>query len=133
MPDQPNPEKSLEAFDIPEPRVKKLELYAADGLSLMDAVQEVRGFQSGEKATLTRSWWDWIQVHLLKWVLFVFVVLINIWWTNNVLKMVWMSGSKDSYFHLDDAVLIALVTSSIGAFLALVLAVAKNLFPDSSR
>jgi len=134
MPDQPpNPENSRQPFDIPEPKIEKLQISVADGLSFADAVDEVRGFQSRNKAALTRSWWDWIQAHSLKWILFVFVIGINIWWTKNVLKMVWLSGSKGSGFHLDNSVLIALVTTSVASFLALVVIVAKNLFPDSSR
>jgi hypothetical protein len=61
--------------------------------------------------------------------LFGFVLGINIWWTSNILKMVWLSGSKGSYFHLDNNVLIALVSTSIANFLALVIVVTKNLFP----
>jgi len=102
-------------------------------LSLADAAQEYRGFQSRNQSALTRSWWDWIQVHVLKWILFGFVLGINIWWTNNILKMVWLSGSSPSYFHLDNNVLIALVSTSIANFLALVIIVAKSLFPDSSK
>jgi hypothetical protein len=133
MADQAQPNKPHEPFKIPEPKIEKLEVSLADSLSLADAAQEYRGFQSRDRSSLTRSWWDWIQVHLLKWILFGFVLAINMWWTNNILKMVWLSGSKGSYFHLDNNVLIALVSTSIANFLALVIIVAKSLFPDSSK
>ncbi|SRR5712692_68728 len=133
MTDQPESEKPKQPFKIPESRIEKLEVSLADSLSLADATQEVRGFESGRKTDLTRSALDWSQVYLLKWILFGFVVWINIWWTRNILKMVWLSGSKGSDFHLDNNVLIALVSTSIANFLALVIVVAKNLFPDSSK
>jgi len=76
---------------------------------------------------------DWrarttFQRYVLKWVMFLFVLGIDIWWTHNVLRMVWLCGSK-SYFHLDNSVLITLVSTSVGNFLALVAIVARNLFP----
>ena len=132
MADQEAPKKPKDSFDIPEPRVEKLEVSVADSISFADAVQEYRGYVSRSKSALTRPWWDWIQVHVLKWILFVFVIWINIWWTNNILKMLWLSGSR-TYFHLDNNVLIALVSTSIANFLALVIVVAKNLFPGSSK
>ncbi len=131
MADQPKPGKPPESFQIPE--LKRIETSLAETLSLADAAQEYRGFQSQSKSGLTRSWWDWIQVHLLKWILFGFVLAINLWWTHNILKMVWLSGSNGSFFHLDNNVLIALVSTSIANFLALVIVVAKSLFPDSSE
>src|SRR5258708_11258941 len=131
MADQPPSETPKESFKIPESRIERLEVSAADALSMTEAVEEVRGYASGKKSSLTRPWWDWIQSHLLKYVLFGFVILINIWWTRNILKMVWLSGSNGSYFHLDNGLLIALVSTSIANFLALVIVVAKNLFPSS--
>ena len=73
------------------------------------------------------TWWSY-QRYFLKLVMFGFVVGIDIWWTKNVLRMVWLCGSK-SYFHLDNSVLITLVSTSVGNFLALVAIVARNLFP----
>jgi|HubBroStandDraft_2_1064218.scaffolds.fasta_scaffold27922_5 hypothetical protein len=133
MTDQPPEQKPGESFRIPEPKIEELKVSVADSMSLADAAQEYRGFQSRSKSALTRPWWDWLQSYLLKLLLFSFVVGINIWWTRNVLKMVWLSGSQGSYFHLDNNVLIALVSTSIASFLGLVAIVAKNLFPDSSR
>ncbi len=133
MADQPPPEKPKAGFQIPEPKLGGLEVSLADSMSLTDAVQELQGFQSKSQSALSRPWLDWFQAYLLKWMLFGFVLGINIWWTNNILKMVWLSGSKGSYFHLDNNVLIALVSTSIANFLALVIIVAKNLFPDSRK
>jgi len=130
MADEPRPDESKSPpFNIPEPKIEKLEASVADTLSLAEAAQEFHGFQSGKKSSLTLPWWDWIQTYILKWLLFAFVVVINVWWTRNILKMVWLSGSKGSYFHLDNDVLIALGSTSIANFLALVVIVAKNLFP----
>jgi hypothetical protein len=131
MADQPTPPKPEETFNIPQPKIKNLG--TSDTLSLSDAALEFRGFLSRDKSALTQTWWNWFQPHLLKWILFAFVVCINVWWTRNVLKMVWQSGSKGNYFHLDNDVLITLVSTSIASFLGLVAIVAKNLFPDSSK
>jgi hypothetical protein len=133
MTDEPAPQKSKESFKIPEPRIEELKVSVADSMSLADAAQEYRGFQSRNKLALTRPWWDCLQSYLLKLILFGFVLGINIWWTRNVLKMVWLSGSQGSYFHLDNNVLITLVSTSIASFLGLVAIVTKNLFPDSSK
>jgi hypothetical protein len=56
-------------------------------------------------------------------------VLINIYWAHQVVSMLWKSGNHNSGFHLDNSVQIALVTTSIANFLALVIVVAKHLFP----
>jgi hypothetical protein len=133
MDDESKAGEAKKSFNIPPPRIEELEVSKADRNSLAGAVQELRGYDSGHKSALTRSWWDWIQVHLLKWILFGFVVGINIWWTKNILRILWLSGSEGSHFHMDNNVLIALVSTSIANFLALVLVVAKNLFPDSSK
>jgi hypothetical protein len=69
------------------------------------------------------------QRYWLKYVMFGFVVLIDVWWTAYVLWMVRHSGLTGSGFHLDNSVLITLVSTSVGNFLALVAIVAKNLFP----
>jgi hypothetical protein len=131
MTDPTTPPKPEESFKIPEP--KFLDVSVADDLSRADAALELRAFGSQNQSELTQTWWNWFQPHLLKWILFAFVVFINIWWTHNVLKMVWQSGSQDSRFHLDNSVLITLVSTSIASFLGLVAIVAKNLFPDSSK
>lgn len=50
----------------------------------------------------------------------------------NVLALLWQSGREGTKFHLNDGVLIALVTTSVANFLALVLIIARNLFPGRS-
>jgi len=67
---------------------------------------------------------------LLKVILFVFVIILNIWWTHRVLQLVWSSADSHARFHLSDSVLIALVTTSLANFIALVVIVAKHLFPS---
>lgn len=46
--------------------------------------------------------------------------------------MVEKSGAIRSKFHLDDSVLIALVSTSIANFLTLLVILAKHLFPSHS-
>ncbi|MFY9802641.1 MAG: hypothetical protein WA211_18280 [Candidatus Acidiferrales bacterium] len=95
-----------------------------------DKIAERQSPFTAQDLTVTnREWMDWFQKHCLKWVMFGFVVGIDIWWTKNVLRMVWISGTARATFHLDNTVLIALVSTSIGNFIALVAIVAKNLFP----
>jgi hypothetical protein len=67
----------------------------------------------------------------LKVCLFIFVITMNIWWTHRVLQLIWVSADSESAYHLDNSVLIALVTTSLANFLALVGIVAKHLFPSS--
>ena len=133
MTDQPATQKPEESFKIPEPKIEELKVSVADSISLADAALEYRGFQSRSKLPLTRTWWDWLQFYVFKLILFGFVLGINIWWTRNVLTMVWQSGSQGGHFHLDNNVLITLVSTSIASFLGLVAIVAKSLFPDPSK
>jgi len=93
------------------------------------AVKEGEAFSKGKFVEFAFKW-EWGAKLLFKFVLFGFVLGINIWWTRNVLKMIWRSGMVNGDFHLDDAVLIALATTSIVAFLGLVTVVAKHLFPS---
>jgi len=89
-------------------------------------------YEPAPVSTRQAQWWNWIQRYVLKWVMFGFVLGIDIWWTRNVLRMVWLSGSG-TYFHLDNSILITLVSTSVGNFLALVAIVAKNLFPTVKK
>jgi hypothetical protein len=68
---------------------------------------------------------------ILKVSLFIFVIVMNIWWTHRVLQLIWESADSKSDYHLANSVLIALVTTSLANFLALVAIVAKHLFPSS--
>ena len=117
MPD----EGKVPRFDIPAaPRVE------TDLL----AVQEASAFDREWELTSTRRAW-WITA-ILKLTLFVFVLSLNVYWAHQVIRMVWKSGMSVSGFHLSDSVLIALVTTSIANFIALVVIVAKHLFPSGS-
>jgi len=93
------------------------------------AVQEASGFDYGNELEMKYWRWDWRLRFGLKLILFSFVVLINIYWAHQVVSMLWKSGNHNSGFHLDNSVQIALVTTSIANFLALVIVVAKHLFP----
>ncbi|HEV2194039.1 MAG TPA: hypothetical protein VGR55_00515 [Candidatus Acidoferrum sp.] len=94
------------------------------------AVQEVTAFDRGWELKSSRAMF-WL-TFLLKIALFVFVLGLNAYWAHNVILMVWKSGMPASSFHLSDSVLIALVTTSIANFIALVVIVAKHLFPSGS-
>jgi hypothetical protein len=122
------------SIQIPKPKPQEIQQISVDvSSSFVEALQEQESFAAGQKFELKVKKWDWFQKHVLKWILFGFVVWIDIWWTNNVLSMVWRSGTVGSSFHLNDSVLIALVSTSIGNFIALVAIVAKNLFPKSGN
>ena len=106
-------------FDIPAaPRVE------TDLL----AVQEASAFDREWKLKFTKGEW-WIRA-ILRLVLFTFILWLNVYWAHNVILMVWKSGMAGSGFHVGDGVLIALVTTSIANFIALVIIVAKHLFPS---
>ena len=93
------------------------------------AVKEGEAFSEGKFAEFAFKW-EWAFRLVFKIVLFGFVLGINIWWTNNVIKILWRSGLLKGDFHLDNTVLIALATTSVAAFLALVTVVARHLFPS---
>jgi|SRR5947209_10870273 len=93
------------------------------------AVKEGEAFSEGKFAKSAFKW-EWVLRLIFKVLLFGFVLGINIWWTNNVIKMLWKSGLLKGDFHLNDTVLIALATTSVAAFLALVTVVARHLFPS---
>ncbi|MGB2628044.1 MAG: hypothetical protein WAK20_14755 [Candidatus Acidiferrum sp.] len=96
------------------------------------AVQEASGFDSDKERWMKYWLWDWRLRFGLKLILFLFVVVINIYWAHQVTMMLWKAGSSNSGFHLDNSVQIALVSTSIANFLALVIVVAKHLFPSKS-
>jgi hypothetical protein len=97
------------------------------------AVKEGEAFSTGKGFPTSFIKWEWGLKILFKVALFVFVIGVNIWWTYSVLKMIWKSGQTKADFHLNDTVLIALATTSLAAFLALVTVVAKHLFPSKSN
>ena len=125
MADQPKTAQAAASPKIPEPQRSALQ----NAFSQLEAVAERLGFESGDDSELRRTIWDWRLKYCLKVLLFIFVISLNVWWVRNVLAMVWKSGSAGSNFHLGDSVLIALVSTSIANFFALVLVVARHLFP----
>ena len=118
-------------FTIPPP--PPLEEESADVTSLRRALKEDEGNQKGTlEGEARRGILDWNLRFWLKILLFVFVVSLNIWWDTRVADWVWYSGYAGGGFHLSDPVLIALATTSTANFLALILIVAKHLFPSDS-
>jgi hypothetical protein len=88
---------------------------------------------SGRFSPQWREFSDWSMRFLLKLILFVVVLMGSAWWVWDVSQMVWQSGRSGSGFHLNDAVLIALVTTSVANFLVLVTIIANNLFPNTKK
>ncbi len=117
--------------DIPSQKVIPAPETAADTISLVEASQELIGFASKDEGNLRRTIRDWQLRFWLKILLFVFVLAVNVWWDRHIQLMLWRSGATDSKFHLDNSVLITLASTSIANFLALVIIVARHLFPDS--
>lgn len=95
------------------------------------AVRESTGFAEDSRWALSHASWDWLLRFTLKILLFGFVIALNLWWDINVRRMLWQSGLAGSHFHLNDPVLIALVTTSMANFVALIAIVAKHLFPST--
>jgi hypothetical protein len=98
--------------------------------SLTQAVEERQGNQKGTLAEARRGVLDWRLKFWLKILLFAFVISMNVWWDTRVSDWIWYSGYIHGSFHLSDPVLIALATTSVANFLALILIVAKHLFPS---
>lgn len=123
QPPRPYP---LEPMDIPRPP-----LFTPANLGVDDlALRESEGFAKDSKWTLSHASWDWLLRFVLKIALFGFVIALNLWWDINVRHMIWRSGTMGSNFHLNDPVLIALVTTSMANFVALIAIVARHLFPS---
>lgn len=95
------------------------------------AVKELAGFAKDDPR-MWRGKLPRFLFHAYRTLLFAFALAVNIWWGRHVLAMLWQSGREGAKFHLDNAVLIALVTTSIANFLALVAIIARNLFAGSS-
>jgi len=114
-------------FEIPEPRIPDLD-NPVDRQSLVEAEKEKSIF-SGWFSPTFHDHYDWVLRFLLRPALFVFIVGLNAWWDGNVRDMVWQAGRTGSGFHLDNAVLIALITTSMANFLAIVAIDAQHLFP----
>jgi len=118
-------------FPIPPP---PSDLPAGDVASLALAFKEATSISKGtleEETRLKRDWRDWNLRFWLKILLFVFVCALNVWWDSRVAAWIWYSGYVGGHFHLSDTVLVALATTSTANFLALILIVAKHLFPST--
>jgi hypothetical protein len=131
MGDTPLPREPLQ---IPKPSTEEIkEVPASNVTSQSEALKEQSGFSGGSESVLKQGRMDWSQRYYLKWVIVGFVLMINIAWIANVLLMVWFSGYDTHGFHLDNSVLIVLVSTSVGTFIALVAIVAKSLFPSDPK
>ena len=121
--------EDLNAFPIPStpsepPRIQN----AKAERSFADALREGLGF---ENRNLTRSeerHADWGARYWLRVCFFFFALLLNLWWDLNVRDMVLQAGRAGAGFHLSDKVLVALLTTSIANFLALLGIIARFLF-----
>lgn len=121
-------EKPPTSFPIPAPDIVERQITNAGDPSVYAAVQELTTFATGwDKSRIRRDWW---LRTIFKVLLFGFVVVLNGWWAWRVMGIVKESGTASSGFHLDNSVLIALVTTSIANFIALVAIVARHLFPS---
>jgi len=115
---------------IPEPQIPET-TSPLGFVSLREAEAEQNQLASRWFSPKTRETYDWAMTFVLKPVLFVIVVLLSWWWSVNVSKLVWASGK--GWISLDKSVLVALVTTSVGNFITVVIIIAKNLFPDAKK
>ena len=130
-------EMMLDAVRAHEPKIPELLVSGSpvspeDATLLREAALEEEEI-SGRLSPEWRDVYDWIMRFLLKPILFVVVLMGSAWWVWDVSLMVWQSGRSGSGFHLNDAVLIALITTSVANFLALVTIIANNLFPNPQK
>jgi hypothetical protein len=116
-------------FSIPEPRIPDSSS-ALDQISRVEAEREIKDF-SRSFSPAFHDHYDWVLRFVLRPMLFIFIIGVNAWWDWNVKNLVWQAGRAGSGFHLDNAVLIALITTSMANFLAIVAIVARHLFPNS--
>ncbi len=91
---------------------------------------EAKAFAGQEEWSMRHARWRSIRDISLSYLLFIFVLGINIWWDRLVARWIGRSGVKNSWFHLNDGVLIALATTSVANFIGLVAIVARHLFPE---
>ena len=125
MAGEAQPEQPCEpGFDIPSPLDD--ERLSSDTL----AVEEAEAFDKGWALKTAKL--EWHLKFWLKLLLFIFILGMNVYWAHQVIWMVWKAGLDGGGFHLANSVLIALVTTSIANFIALVVIVAKHLFPPGS-
>ena len=90
---------------------------------------EYRNFATGNWRTLHEKWRS-LRDLWLSYVLFAFVLGINIGWECWIVHWIRLSGWTNTGFHLSDGVIVALATTSVANFIGLVAIVAKHLFPE---
>ncbi len=118
--------------ELPIPPPRKPEVNTPLGVaSLREAEAEQKQLGNRWSSPKTRETYDWAMTFLLKPVLFAIVVGLSWWWSVNVSKLVWASGK--GWIALDKSVLVALVTTSVGNFITVVVIIAKNLFPYTKK
>jgi hypothetical protein len=114
-------------YPIPDP--PKLDLTTPlNQISFTEAISE-QGQMGAAWSPKWREKYDWGVRFVLRPILFAAVAWLNIWWDRQVCAMLWQSGREKTGFHLPNSVLVALVTTSMGNFIALVVIIAKHLFP----
>jgi hypothetical protein len=96
------------------------------------AVNELIDYSSGSEGKLRYGGIDWYLDIGLKVIFATAALAFNVWWDRHVLALIWQSGRINAGFHLADSVLIALVTTSVANFLALIAIVMRNLFPSKN-
>ncbi len=117
-------------YPIPDPGTPDL-TRPLNQISFGEALSE-QGQMSATWSPKWREKYDWAMRFTLRPLLFLMVVMLNIWWDINVSRIVWRTG--EGRLHLDKTVLVALVTTSMANFIALVVIIAKHLFPrDKTR
>jgi hypothetical protein len=128
------PPKNLKgvSLEIPDPKADLA--LNSPAQSLQNATDELLAFSADDGWQRYTARLEWYLRRYFKIALFSFILIINIFWTLEITRMLWASGLTGSTFHLSDSVLIALVSTSTANFLGLVVIVARHLFPsDSSK
>jgi hypothetical protein len=119
-------------YEIPAPDIGRVESIGSN-LSALEAAEEYKGFFEGRKSKLRHDTWEWRLKVWFKVFLFVFIMVVNGWWAWSVLNIVKQSAIEGSKFHVANSVLVSLVSTSIANFLALVVIVARHLFPSQEQ
>lgn len=95
------------------------------------AALEQKGFDNGNLTPSPEQKDDHADRSLAYWLrfgFFCFALIVNWWWDNHVVRLLWQAGRSNAGFHLSDKVLITLLTSSIANFLGLLTIIAHYLF-----
>jgi hypothetical protein len=96
------------------------------------AFAELKGVASGRLDDSTQKQRAKLDLYFVV-PLFCFLLGITFWWSYNVVQMLWQAGRVGTNFHLSDTVLVALLTTSIANFLALITILTKSLFPSKGK